>query len=102
MISEQDRLDAVENIQYANREYSTELVLIGALDQHWLVPGLSKNLGYYRTFIECSCGAGWWFGGHSGDPSAEDRWAIHRAGVVRAAFPLIRRIRATQTKEARR
>ena len=87
MISEQDRLDAVENIQYAIRDYAAELTLIDALDEHWLVPGLSQNLGYYRTFIECSCGAGWWFGGHVGDPSAEDRWAIHRAEAIRTASP---------------
>ena len=86
MITEQDRLDAMENIRHARDEHPIELAIIAALDMHWLVHGLSINLGYYRTFIECSCGAGWWFGDHRGDPTGEDRWAIHRAQVIHAAM----------------
>ena len=88
MITEQDRVDAVENMQHARGSHPIELAVVAALDQHWLGHGLSLNLGYYRTFIECSCGAGWWFGDHDGDPHSEDRWAIHRAQVIRAALEI--------------
>ena len=84
--SEQDRLSANENIAFAVIEYDRELSVIEVLDMHRLRFDESSNLGYYRTFIECSCGAGWWFGEHEGDPSAHDRWAIHRAEVLRSAF----------------
>jgi hypothetical protein len=82
-LTEQDRLDAVENIKHSAAELRRELTIVAALDAHWLRGDESRNLGYYRTFIECSCGAGWWFGAHEGDPSAEDRWALHRAAIVR-------------------
>ena len=88
MITEQDRLDALDNIQHAERDLQIEIAIVAALDQHWIVHGLSRNLGYYRTFIECSCGAGWWCGDHDGDPHSEDRWAIHRAQVIHAALDI--------------
>ena len=81
-ISEQDRLDAVENMKQLFGELRGELAIVDALDQHKLRMSSARNLGYYRTFIECSCGAGWWFGGHKGDPSAGDRWDVHRAQVI--------------------
>lgn len=89
-LSEQDRLDAVENIALAAVEYAREVAVIAALDAHRLDYEGSRNLGYYRTFIECSCGAGWWFGDHAGDPRADDRWAIHRAEVLRATLESMR------------
>lgn len=82
-ITEQDRLDAVENVEYYKTELSLELGYITELNKHWLIHENSKNLGYWRTFIECSCGAGWWAGTHTGDPSSEDCWNIHRAKVIR-------------------
>lgn len=89
-LTEQDRLDAIDNIAHAVSEYRDELALVAALDAHWLLIDQSRNLGYYRTFIECSCGDGWWFGDHVGDPTADDRWAIHRAEVLRVASEPIR------------
>jgi hypothetical protein len=86
VLTEQDRLDAVENIALGLTEHASEVALVEALDAHWLRTDDSRNLGYYRTFIECSCGTGWWFGGHRGDPSPVDRWTLHRATVLRAAI----------------
>ena len=85
IITSQDRNDALENMVHSIAELQRELEIVDALDQHELMLDSSRNLGYYRTFIECSCGAGWWYGVHEGDPSASDRWAIHRAQVIRTA-----------------
>lgn len=85
-VTEQDRLDAVEMIRNLVPKYSAELTVIDALDQHTLNWDDSLNLGYYRTFVECSCGTGFWYGDHQGDPAYVDRWALHRATVVRDAL----------------
>ena len=82
-ITNQDRDDALIEMLYSVAQLGRELDIVDALDQHQLQFGDSKNLGYYRTFIECSCGAGWWYGAHEGDPSASDRWDIHRAQVIK-------------------
>jgi len=84
-ITEKDRLDAVATLLDADIEYAPEVEIINALNLHRLLFDSARNLGYYRTFIECSCGAGWWYGEHAGDPSAADRWDIHRAKVIRDA-----------------
>lgn len=42
----------------------------------------TRNLGYYRTQVDCSCGTPWWFGGHDGDPSHDDAKASHLAGAT--------------------
>ena len=86
-ITEQDRADAMENIRDLIPRYATELAIIDALDQHRPMWDESLNLGYYRTFVECSCGTGIWYGYHQGDPAWTDRWALHRATVVREAIP---------------
>ena len=85
-ITEQDRADAVENIRDLLPKYAAELAIIDALDQHRPLWDESLNLGYYRTFVECSCGTGIWYGDHQGDPAWNDRWALHRATVVREAM----------------
>jgi len=93
-ITEQDRADAVENIACAIRDLDGELAVIDVLGQHELQFDGARNLGYYRTFIECSCGVGWWYGVHDGDPAAIDRWAIHRAQAIREALSVevVRRV----------
>lgn len=37
----------------------------------------TRNLGYYRTQVDCSCGTPWWFGDHDGDPSHDAARAEH-------------------------
>jgi hypothetical protein len=81
-LTEQDRADAIENLEYQATRFAFPLEIVAALDQHELDYKNSRNLGYYRTFIECFCGSGWWFGSHRGDPSAENEWSMHRARVV--------------------
>jgi hypothetical protein len=85
-ITEQDRADAMESIRDLIPKYTAELAVIDALEQHWPMWDGSLNLGYYRTFVECSCGTGIWYGEHRGDPTWADRWALHRAMVVREAI----------------
>jgi len=82
-ITEQDRSDALENMVSSIADLQSELTIVDVLNSHQLQYSDSLNLGYYRTFIECSCGAGWWYGAHEGDPSASDRWDIHRAQAIR-------------------
>lgn len=45
----------------------------------------SRNLGYYRTEVACSCGGTFWFGAHAGDPSATDAWGGHLADALLAS-----------------
>lgn len=82
-VTEQDRLDAVELIRELVPRFEAELAVVDALDQHELNWDDSLNLGYYRTFVECSCGTGFWYGDHQGDPAFVDRWALHRATAIR-------------------
>ena len=86
IVTEQDRADAMELIPYLIRKYPLELAIVDALDQHRPLWEQSLNLGYYRTFVECSCGTGIWYGDHEGDPAWVDRWALHRASVVSDAI----------------
>jgi hypothetical protein len=81
-LTEQDKADAIENLEYQTTRFAFPLEIVAALDQHEPDYNNSRNLGYDRTFIECSCGAGWWFGIQPGDPSAKDEWSMHRARVV--------------------
>lgn len=43
---------------------------------------VSRNLGYYRTQIDCSCGTSWWYGTHDEDPSRDEAEAAHLAGTT--------------------
>ena len=88
IITDQDRADAIEMIRNSLLKYAPELAVIDALSEHNPLWDQSTNLGYYRTFVECSCGTGIWFGEHQGDPAWTDRWALHQASVIRAAKQL--------------
>lgn len=44
----------------------------------------SRNLGYYRTEVDCKCGAKLWFGEHDGDPQWNEVWRAHRLAAIRA------------------
>jgi hypothetical protein len=81
-ITEQDREDAIENFEYQLTRLAFPFKIVVALDQHKLDYKNSRHLANCRTFIECYCGAGWWFGSHRGDPSAEDEWSMHRAKII--------------------
>jgi len=54
------------------------------VEGHWRVS--SKNLGYYRTEITCSCGETYWGGDHEGDPSL---WSAQSLHVAHAVLPLV-------------
>lgn len=83
MITEEIRVETVEKVKRALVTFERELALVDCLDGHRVVQ--NDNLGYYRSQVHCSCAAEWWAGEHSGDPSYEEMWAIHRAEVI-AAF----------------
>lgn len=54
------------------------LALLAVLDQHRPLWDKSRNLGYYRTEVDCTCGATLWYGGHDEDPDWVDVWDEHR------------------------
>jgi hypothetical protein len=72
----------VKNLEAKIVELALPLKLVDALNKHEIDWESALNLGYYRSSVKCLCGAGWWYGIHEGDPSAEDMWSIHQAEVL--------------------
>ncbi|MFE6966923.1 hypothetical protein ACFVAJ_17565 [Agromyces sp. NPDC057679] len=52
-----------------------------AFADHRIV-GESRNLGQYRTEVDCACGAKLWWGEHEGDPTFHNVWHGHVAVAV--------------------
>lgn len=75
-ISTQD-VDDLAALREASR--GDLLALLAAVDQHRPLWEQSRNLGYYRTEVDCTCGATLWYGGHDEDPDWLDVWDAHRA-----------------------
>lgn len=58
------------------------LALLAVVDQHEIEWAQARNVGYYRTEVDCKCGAVLMYGQHDGDPIWENVWAQHRVDDI--------------------